>query len=137
MKNNPIEVVDDLKVIRTIHSNKAMKFDNLNVLYLIITLVIAVVVTFIGFSGPGSILSLFNSSDVPRNDTTKTVIKVEFLHDSSVNKSTITIPSKAFSIPFDSIIKNQKHQSDITFIMKIMTLLILVIAIFGLIVSIN
>ncbi len=63
MKNNPEELVDDLKVIRTIHSNKARKFSNLNNIYLIITILVAVIVTFIGFSGPENIAEFFNGNN--------------------------------------------------------------------------
>lgn len=63
MKNNPTELVDDLKVIRTIHSNKARKFSHWNNIYLILTIIVAVIVTYIGFSGPENIATLFNGDN--------------------------------------------------------------------------
>jgi hypothetical protein len=63
MKNNPTELVDDLKVIRTIHSNKARKFSYWNNFYLILTIIVAVIVTYIGFSGPENIATLFNGDE--------------------------------------------------------------------------
>ncbi len=62
MKNNPKELIDDLKVIRTIHSNKARLFSSYNFYYLIITIIVAVVVTFIGFSGAQTIANFFSKT---------------------------------------------------------------------------
>lgn len=62
MKNNPKELIDDLKVIRTIHSNKARVYAVYNFYYLIITIIVAVIVTFIGFSGPQTIADFLNTS---------------------------------------------------------------------------
>lgn len=62
MKNNPKELIDDLKIIRTIHSNKARIYGSLNFYYLIITILVAVVVTFIGFSGPQTIADLISNN---------------------------------------------------------------------------
>jgi hypothetical protein len=59
MKNNPKELIDDLKVIRTIHSNKARKYSSYNFYYLIITIIVAVIVTFVGFSGAQTIANFF------------------------------------------------------------------------------
>ena len=58
MKNNPKELVDDLTVIRTIHSNKARLYSRLNFGYLFITVVVAVIVAFIGFNGTEALLNL-------------------------------------------------------------------------------
>lgn len=63
MKNNPAELVDDLIVIRTIHSNKARKFSYWNNFYLILTIIVAVIVTFIGFSGVENIAKIFNGEE--------------------------------------------------------------------------
>jgi len=60
MKNNPKELIYDLKVIRTIHSNKARVYSVYNFYYLIFSIVIAVIVTFIGFSGPQTIANCLN-----------------------------------------------------------------------------
>lgn len=62
MKNNPKELIDDLKVIRTIHSNKARVYAVYNFYYLIVTIIVAVVVTFIGFSGPQTIADFLSTS---------------------------------------------------------------------------
>lgn len=62
MKNNPKELIDDLKVIRTIHSNKARKYSSYNFYYLIVTIIVAVIVTFIGFSGAQTIANFFSKS---------------------------------------------------------------------------
>lgn len=58
MKNNPKELADDLKVIRTIHSNKARVYSNYNSVYLFITVVVSVIVAFIGFTGPEALFNL-------------------------------------------------------------------------------
>jgi len=60
MKNNPKELIDDLRVIRTIHSNKARSYGVYNFYYLIITIIVAVIVTFIGFIGAQTIADLLN-----------------------------------------------------------------------------
>lgn len=62
MKNNPKELIDDLKVIRTIHSNKARIYGVYNFYYLIITIIVAVIVTFIGFSGAQTLADLLNTT---------------------------------------------------------------------------
>lgn len=62
MKNNPKELIDDLRVIRTIHSNKARIYEVYNFYYLITTIIVAVIVTFIGFSGAQTIADLLNST---------------------------------------------------------------------------
>jgi hypothetical protein len=62
MKNNPKELIDDLKVIRTIHSNKARVYSVYNFYYLIFTIIVAVIVTFIGFSGPQTIADCLNTT---------------------------------------------------------------------------
>lgn len=65
MKNNPEELISDLKVIRTIHSNNAVKYSIYNFWYKIITIIVAVIVTFVGFSGIENISKLFFSHPTP------------------------------------------------------------------------
>ena len=76
MKNNPTELVDDLKVIRTIHSNEARKFSYLNDFYLILTTIVAVIVTYIGFSGPENIATLFNGDESEVENRVGNIINV-------------------------------------------------------------
>jgi ABC-type multidrug transport system fused ATPase/permease subunit len=65
MKNNPKELIDDLKVIRTIHSNQFRKFANYNNIYLVITIIVAVIISFIGFSGIDNLSKLIGSDKKP------------------------------------------------------------------------
>jgi ABC-type multidrug transport system fused ATPase/permease subunit len=67
MKNNPKELIDDLKVIRTIHSNQFRKFANYNNAYLVITIIVAVIISFIGFSGIDNLSKLIGSNENPYN----------------------------------------------------------------------
>lgn len=67
MKNNPKELIDDLKVIRTIHSNQFRKFANYNNVYLVITIIVAVIISFIGFSGIDNLSKLIGSDEKPYN----------------------------------------------------------------------
>ena len=67
MKDNPKELIDDLKVIRTIHSNQSRKFDLYNNIYLVITIIVAVIISFIGFSGIENLSILFGSQEEPYN----------------------------------------------------------------------
>jgi hypothetical protein len=68
MKNNPKELIDDLKVIRAIHSNKARLYSSYNFYYLIITIIVAVIVTFIGFSGAQTIANFFSKTPTQTDD---------------------------------------------------------------------
>jgi uncharacterized membrane protein len=61
MKNNPAELLNDLKVIRTIHSNRTRIFSIYNYGYLIITIIVAVIITFIGFTGLENLASILSS----------------------------------------------------------------------------
>lgn len=132
MKNNPKELIDDLRVIRTIHSNKARVFGVYNFYYLIITVVVAVIVTFIGFSGPQSIADLFKTTTVATGNS-------GFSGAEHQKTTSATTDSSGFSIA-EPI--GQHHiittatttgSSSAKLVMDLMTLSILVISILGLI----
>lgn len=72
MKNNPSELISDLKVLRTIHSNKALSYRRRNSRYLIITVIVAAAVTFIGFSGPRTIAEFLK--DKPNDESIKLIM---------------------------------------------------------------
>lgn len=132
MKNNPKELIDDLKVIRTIHSNKARLFGVYNFYYLIITVVIAVIVTFIGFSGPESIADLFKTTTVATNDSGLNRV------ESTVDRTSVTTDSIGFSgakpiTNFHKIPTATTGSNSAKLVMDLMTLSILVISILGLI----
>lgn len=76
MKNNPTELVDDLRVIRTIHSNKARKFSFWNNFYLIVTILVAIIVTFIGFSGAENVALLINSEEADIGNKVELIVNL-------------------------------------------------------------
>lgn len=137
MKNNPLELVDDLKVIRTIHSNKARLFGFYNFWYAIVTIIIAVIVTFIGFSGAENFAKLFTNekTKTPSNQT------VQSRKDTTSNNSSNLINQSVDTAKFDVAPASQIPDNDndldfkakVKMIMDLMTLSILVISILGLI----
>ncbi|MFZ1635473.1 MAG: hypothetical protein WAT43_16420 [Chitinophagales bacterium] len=153
MKNNPTELVDDLRVIRTIHSNKARMFGVYNFYYLIITVVVAVIVTFIGFSGPQSIANLFKTKQVV-SDKNCSIREAHPNTTLEITDSSIFIgaePLRVNNLLIEDTI-GRSHYSEVEqiggrhtritdttdnnsakFVMDLMTLSILVISILGLI----
>ena len=130
MKSNPIELIDDLKVIRTIHSNKARVYSRYNVWYSIITIVVAVVVTFIGFSGADNFAKLFNSKELAYMPDKKSNVPI-------TNTKNINNQEKN-GINFDNknLIKEEQNfefKDKVKMTVDLMTLSILVISILGLI----
>lgn len=131
MKSNPIELIDDLKVIRTIHSNKARQFSSYNFWYSIITIVVAVIVTFIGFSGPDNFAKLFNT----KKDNAE--------YFSALNSNTPNIEKDSLlqqHITANEINENPRRleqqlnfKDKVKLTVDVMTLSILVISILGLI----
>jgi hypothetical protein len=135
MKNNPKELIDDLRVIRTIHSNKARVFGVYNFYYLIITVVVAVIVTFIGFSGPQSIADLFKTTTVATDNVSFN--RAEPMTD-HFKTTTATTDSSGFSgaesmTDHHKITTTTTDSSSAKLVMDLMTLSILVISILGLI----
>lgn len=128
MKNNPIELIDDLKVIRTIHSNKARLFGVYNLWYAIITIVIAVFVTFIGFSGAENFAKLFNDGQ-NKNQIIQTIPANQDL----INNSNIDTVKHKIDLNENSTRSEFDFKSKVKMIMDLMTLSILVISILGLI----
>lgn len=124
MKNNPKELIDDLKVIRTIHSNKARSFEQLNFWYLMITVIIAVIVTFIGFSGADTFAKIF--LDKPENG--------QIINTSSQSQIVDTVLTNTPLKQVQGQTNTDEFASKVKLIMDLMTLSILVISILGLIV---
>lgn len=106
MKNNPKELIDDLKVIRTIHSNKARVYAVYNFYYLIITVIVAVVVTFIGFTGPETIASFLSTKP---NKTTKQDLKLIM---DLMTLSILVISILSLILKFEQ--KGNKHNNAVT-----------------------
>lgn len=131
MKNNPLELIDDLKVIRTIHSNKARLFEFYNFWYAIITIIIAVIVTFIGFSGAENFAKFFTDGQ-SKNPIVQTIPSKQ---DSIVNNNSIDAVSHSIHPNSNSTVVNNEldFKSKVKMIMDLMTLSILVISILGLI----
>lgn len=106
MKNNPKELVDDLKIIRTIHSNKARVFAKYNFYYLIVTIIVAVIVTFIGFSGPQSIADfLYTSSGADNSKKVKLIMDLMTL-------SILVITILSLILRYEQ--KGNKHNNAVT-----------------------
>jgi hypothetical protein len=133
MKNNPTELIADLKVIRTIHSNKALQFGSYNFWYLIITIIVAVIVTFIGFYGAENFVKLVSKKDTISYEQTNS--KSTAVNKDQVLMTQIDSLSKK-NVPLNYNILEYSEKEDTAkakIILDLMTLSILVISILGLI----
>ena len=130
MKGNPIELIDDLKVIRTIHSNKAREFSRYNFWYSIVTIVVAVIVTFIGFSGADNFAKLFNSKKDKVEHLVNTIDTM-----SKIAKNNLVQDSQKIDEAKNDTIQSQQleFKDKVKMTVDLMTLSILVISILGLI----
>ena len=106
MKNNPKELIDDLRIIRTIHSNKARVFAVYNFYYLIITIIVAVIVTFIGFTGPQTIADFLSTS--PNKTDSKNLKLIMDLMTLSI----LVISILSLILKFEQ--KGNKHNNAVT-----------------------
>jgi len=129
--------MDDLKVIRTIHSNKARLFGVYNFWYAIVTILIAVIVTFIGFSGADNFAKLFTNGNGNKIQSQFYQNQNDTRRENDLNNILPIVDTlkKASShiIEFSETESVIDFKARVKMIMDLMTLSILVISILGLI----